>query len=184
MRYPSAIKNALDVPPEGYSSGMSFGPPFTIMFTGRFYMKKCAYLVMIALLLVPSCKKEKKFVEPDYIFAKWAKSIESLNYTDYTACEAIPKSEGVFREIYRDTYYADLMVTEVEKANEKRILKDNKGRSYIKRNVQFECTEIRRRDRKHVRLLRGDVDFIRYTDGGKERRGWLMWNRKIIRIDR
>lgn len=149
-------------------------------------MKKTCILAMVLLaaLAVFSCKKEKKFVEPEFIFAKWAKAIETLNYGDYVSCEAYPKSEGVFRELYRDTYYADLMVVEVEKLDEKNILKDHRGKPYIKRNVQFECTEIRRRDRKPVRLLRGDVDFISYIDDDKARKGWLMWNRKIIRIER
>ncbi|HNW30658.1 MAG TPA: hypothetical protein PKN50_19435 [Spirochaetota bacterium] len=149
-------------------------------------MKKTIVLVpvLILTLAVFSCKKEKKFAEPEYIFAKWARAIESLNYADYAACEAYPKSEGVFREMFRDTYYADLMVTDVEKLNEKNVLKDHLGKSYIKRNVQFECSEIRRRDRKPLRLLRGDVDFINYVDNDRSRKGWLMWNRKIIRIER
>ncbi len=149
-------------------------------------MKKiCAVSILLLLsLAVFSCKKEKKFAEPEYIFAKWARATENLNYTDYVSCEAYPKSEGVFREMFRDTYYTDLMVTDVEKLNEDRILKDHRGKSFIKRNVQFECSEIRRRDRKPVRLLRGDVDFISYVGEDRPRKGWFMWNRKIIRIDR
>lgn len=149
-------------------------------------MKKTC-IVAAALLLtlaVSSCKKEKKFAEPEYIFAKWARAIETLNYGDYAACEAYPKSDGVFREMFRDTYYADLMVTDVEKLNEKNVLKDHQGKSYIKRNVQFECSEMRRRDRKPLRLLRGDVDFISYVGDDRSKKGWLMWNRKIIRIER
>lgn len=147
--------------------------------------KTCALLLLLSMsLAVFSCKKEKKFVEPEFIFAKWAKAIETLNYTDYASCEAFPKSEGVFREMFRDAYYADLMVTEVEKLNEKNILKDHQGKSYIKRNVQFECSEIRRRDRKPVRVLRGDVDFISYVGSDRPKKGWCMWNRKIIRIER
>jgi hypothetical protein len=149
-------------------------------------MKKTCTLILLLFLslTVFSCKKEKKFVEPEFIFAKWAKAIETLNYKDYASCEAFPKSEGVFREMFRDTYYADLMVTEVEKLDEKNILKDHQGKSYIKRNVQFECSEIRRRDRKPVRVLRGDVDFISYTGEDRPKKGWYMWNRKIIRIER
>ena len=141
-------------------------------------------LGLLLILTLSSCKKEKKFMEPEFIFAKWARAIENLNYADYASCEAFPKSEGTFREMFRDTYYADLMVTEVEKLDEKNVIKDHRGKSYIKRNVQFECTEIRRRDRKPVRVLRGDVDFISYVGDDKARRGWFMWNRKIIRIER
>jgi hypothetical protein len=147
-------------------------------------MKKYALLLMlIVVLFAAECKKEKKFMEPDFIFAKWSRAIESLNYPDYASCEAYPKSEGVFREIFRETYYADLMVTEVEKADEKNIQK-GRGGSYVKRSVQFECTEVRRRDRRPLRVLRGDVDFIRFVDGSRTKQGWLMWNRKIIRINR
>jgi hypothetical protein len=147
-------------------------------------MKRYLLLLMVPALFLVACKKEKKFTAPEIIFAKWARAIETFNYPDYASCEAYPKSEGVFREMFRDSYYADLMVIEVEKLNEKETLKDTRGNPYIKRNVQFECNEIRRRDHRPVRLLRGDVDFIRFTDGDRQNRGWLMWNRKIIRIER
>jgi hypothetical protein len=147
-------------------------------------MKKAIYLALAVALAVISCKKEKKFAEPEYIFAKWTRAIERLNYKEYASCEAFPKEEPVFREIYRDYYYTDLMVTEVEKLDEKKIHKDPMGHAFISRNVQFECTEIRRNDRKPLMLLRGDVDFIRYIEGGRAAQGWLMWNRKIIRIER
>jgi hypothetical protein len=147
-------------------------------------MKKAIYLALAVALAVISCKKEKKFAEPEYIFAKWTRAIERLNYKEYASCEAFPKEEPVFREIYRDYYYTDLMVTGVEKLDEKKIHKDPMGHAFISRNVQFECTEIRRNDRKPLMLLRGDVDFIRYIEGGRAAQGWLMWNRKIIRIER
>lgn len=146
-------------------------------------MKQYLILLLVPALLLASCGKEKKFTAPEDVFAKWSRAIERLNYAEYASCEAYPKSEGVFREMFRDSYYADLMVTEVEKLDEQEVLKDHQGDSYIKRNVQFECNEIRRKDRKPVRLLRGDVDFVRYTDGDRKARGWLMWNRKIIRVE-
>ena len=142
------------------------------------------YLALAVALAVLSCKKEKKFTEPEYIFAKWTRAIEKLNYKDYASCEAFPKEEAVFKELYRESYYADLMVTGADKLDEKKIHKDPKGDAFISRNVQFECTEIRRSDRKPLMLLRGDVDFIRYTEGSRAAKGWLMWNRKIIRIRR
>ena len=147
-------------------------------------MKKLLCVTLVLAAVFSACKKEKKFMEPEYIFAKWARAIDTLNYADYRACEAFPKSEPVFREMFRDTYYADLMVTGVEKLDEKNIKKDTNGVSYMGRNVHFECTEYRRKDRKAVRVLRGDVDFIKYADGDRQKRGWLMWNRKIIRIER
>jgi hypothetical protein len=147
-------------------------------------MNRILLIMMVPLLLAISCKKEKKFAEPEYIFSKWTHAIETFNYIDYAACEAYPKSEPVFRDMFKDSYYADLMVTEVEKFDEKKIAKDSKGNSYISRNVQFECTEVRRNGKKPLRLLRGDVDFIKFADGDRKKQGWLMWNRKIIRIER
>jgi hypothetical protein len=147
-------------------------------------MRKYIILLILLPLILISCKKEKKFTEPEFIFSKWSHAIEMLNYPDYASCEAYPKSEGVFREMYREAYYADPMVMEVEKLDEKKVAKDHLGNSYLKRNVQFECTEVRRRDRKPVRLLRGDVDFIKFTSGDRQKQGWLMWNRKIVRIKR
>ena len=140
-------------------------------------------LVLMPMALV-SCKKEKKFVDPEYIFSRWSKAIEALNYREYAACEAYPKSEGVFNEMYRDTFYTDLMVTGVEKLNEDRILTDRDSNTYLKRNVQFECTEVKRAGRRPVRVLRGDVDFIHFTAGERKNQGWLMWNRKIVRVER
>ncbi|OHD67643.1 MAG: hypothetical protein A2W19_11250 [Spirochaetes bacterium RBG_16_49_21] len=147
-------------------------------------MKRITYLTLVIALAVISCKKEKKFAEPEYIFAKWTRAVERLNYADYASCEAYPKEEAVFKEIYRDSYYADLMVTGVEGLDEKKIHQDGKGDSFMSRNVQFECSEIRRKDRKPLRVLRGDVDFIKFIGGDRVKQGWLMWNRKIIRIDR
>lgn len=139
---------------------------------------------MLLVLALVACKKEKKFVEPEYVFARWEKAIEALNYHEYAACEAYPKSEGAFRGMYRDTYYADLMVTEVEKLDEKKIAVDRDGNSYLKRNVVFECTEIRRAGRRPIRVLRGDVDFIKFVSGEREKQGWMMWNRRIVRVER
>ncbi|HOD16799.1 MAG TPA: hypothetical protein PKI31_18935 [Spirochaetota bacterium] len=144
----------------------------------------CSALLVLLFLALATCKKEKKFVEPEYVFARWARAIEELNYRDYAACEAYPKSEGVFREIYRETYYADLMVTGVEKPDEKKVAVDRDGNSFIKRNVMFECNEIRRAGRRPIRVLRGDVDFIKFVSGEREKQGWMMWNRRIVRVER
>ena len=147
-------------------------------------MKQSIYLILIILFVIVSCKKEKKFAEPEYIFLKWSRAIEAFNYTDYKACEAYPKSEPVFREIYKETYFTDLMVTEIERLDENKVQKDSKGNSYLSRNVRFECAEVRRRDKKPIGILRGDVDFVKFNDGERAQKGWLMWNRKIIRIER
>ncbi|MBN2079558.1 MAG: hypothetical protein JW838_11375 [Spirochaetes bacterium] len=147
-------------------------------------MRKMPLTLMCLLLTVAGCKKEKPFVEPAYVFAKWTRATETLNYRDYVSCEAYPKSEGVFREKFRYTYYSEMMPVEVGDAVERRDPHENGKGRYKKRTVQFECAEVRRRDRKHVRVLRGEVDFIRFLEGKNAKKGWLMWNRNIVRIDR
>ncbi len=147
-------------------------------------MRKIVLLLILGILILAGCKKEKRFVEPEYVFAKWARATETLNYGEYASCEAYPKSEGVFHEMFRNSYFADMMVIETGKSVEKTDPKENGKGRYIVRNVQFECAEVRRRDRRPVRVLRGDVDFIRFLEGDRLKRGWLMWNRKIVRIER
>ncbi len=147
-------------------------------------MRKITLALLLLILAVPGCKKEKPFVEPAYVFAKWTRATETLNYADYASCEAYPKEEGVFRETFRETFYSEMMPMEIGDAVERRDPPaDGKGR-YLMRTVQFECAEVRRRDRKHVRVLRGEVDFIRFLEGAPAKRGWLMWNRNIVRVDR
>jgi hypothetical protein len=130
-----------------------------------------------------SCEKEKPFVEPGFVLKKWSRAIKDLNYQDYSACEAYPKSEAVFRDIYRDRYFEDFMVTEIEKPNEERTKKDIDGKTFVYRKISFECAEVLRKTKKPGAVLRGEVDFIKYIDKNSKS-GWLMWNRNIVRIKR
>ena len=54
------------------------------------------------LLLFSSCKRQEPFVDPAYIFLKWSGAVKALNYKDYSECEAFPKDQDVFRNLYRD----------------------------------------------------------------------------------
>ena len=76
-------------------------------------MKKTFFVLISFLLLFISCKKEKKFVEPEFILKKWNKSIKTFNYNEYKKYEAYPKSTPVFMEIYREYYMTDLIYQKI-----------------------------------------------------------------------
>ncbi len=147
-------------------------------------MKKIILAVICALLFYGGCKKEKPFTEPDVIIRKWTRAIQDFDYEDYASCEAFPKSPPVFREMYRNTYFTDCMVTEIGKLNKKDIEKDHEGNPYLHRDVFFECAQVNRKTGKPAGILRGEVKFIRYTEGPRADEGWLMWNRTLVRIKR
>lgn len=135
------------------------------------------------LIIVSSCKKEAPFNEPQYLFMKWTRAIKDLNYSKFRECEAHPKREGVFRAIYRTTYYGDCNVMEMGEFDKNDVKKDFDGNSYLSRKIWFECKEINRKKRMPIRTVRGDVDCINFIDGKRKDDGWLMWNRNIIRVD-
>jgi len=144
--------------------------------------KRLMYISIIVIVF--SCTKEEKFVEPDFILKKWSDSIKQLDYNKYKDCEAYPKGKKVFNEMYKTNYFVDLMVTDIEDLDKDNVNKDHKGNSYLTRKVSFECAEVKRISRKPAGLLRGDVDFVRFLNGSRKKEGWLMWNRSIIRIKR
>ncbi|RPI91795.1 MAG: hypothetical protein EHM32_10125 [Spirochaetales bacterium] len=82
-------------------------------------MKRIIFALVVIALVAVGCKKTDKTPEPAYVITKWARAIQDMNYQNYSRCEAYPKSEAVFRDMYRDYYLTDLMVTSVEDANEK-----------------------------------------------------------------
>ncbi|MCP4130721.1 MAG: hypothetical protein GY754_07045 [bacterium] len=147
-------------------------------------MKKTVIALALMLVVTGGCKKEKKFVEPDFILRKWAKATETLNYKDYAKCEAYPKAAGVFKDMYMEYYLADLMVTKIEDLDKEDVKKDKDGNSYIHRMVYFECSEVKRKTKKPVNVVRGDVVFIRFIGTEREQEGWLMSNRTLMRIKR
>jgi hypothetical protein len=149
-------------------------------------MKKTivSILILIVFMLSACSGKKKTYPEAEQVLHKWAKAIEILNYNDYIATEVYPKEHPVFIEMYKEFYLADLMIVEADKINEKDVKKDNQGNSYIKRNLKFECAEVKRKTRKHSVLIMGDVDMIKFIDGKRIKDGWLMSNRTLIRIKR
>ncbi len=140
-------------------------------------------LVLLSLMLI-SCKKDDKVPEPAYVLQKWAKSLEKLNYKKYSKCEAYPKAESVFREMYRDYYIIDIATIDVEDADEKEIRKNYKGDSFLHRAVSFEGTAVKRDSKKPYQLIRGDAVFVKFIDGKRKNDGWLMSNRTLTRINK
>lgn len=147
-------------------------------------MRKVACCILIVASVVLSCGSQKKFVEPDSVLKKWSKAIRDLNYREYSACEAYPRSEAVFREMYKDYYIADLMVTDKEDVDEENVRKDRNGKSYIHRSVSFEGAIVQRKGNEPVQVLRGNAVFIKFIDGERSDEDWLISNRTFIRIDR
>jgi hypothetical protein len=147
------------------------------------FKKIITLIFAAALLLVISCKKKEIFVDPAYIFLKWSSAVRSLNYKEYSECEAFPKDESVFRELYGNFYLTGLTIRNLGKFNEKDTKTDAAGYEYKFRSVYFECVRIIRKTGRPVQNMKGDVEFINYIDGPKKDKGWLMFNRTIINTD-
>jgi hypothetical protein len=148
------------------------------------HMKKVLIALAIAFALTITCKDRDRFAEPNYMLIKWAKSIQALNYRDYSSCEAYPKTEPVFREMYKDYFLTDVMTTAIEDADEKNKRNDQDGNAYLHRSVSFECNVVNRGTKKPYQIMRGDAVFIRFLDGKRAKDGWLISNRTLIRINR
>ncbi len=148
--------------------------------------KKSVLILSAAIIasLVLSCKDESRFVEPNYVLRKWASAIQQLNYREYASCEANPKAEAVFREMYREYYLVDVMATDVDDVGSSREMKDPKGLRYLSRHLEFEAAIIQRKTAKPGGLIRGNVEFIKYIDGGRAKDGWLLSNRTLIHVPR
>jgi hypothetical protein len=131
-----------------------------------------------------SCKKKETDREPGYVLQRWARAIENLDYNSYSKCEAYPKSQGVFMEMYTDDYFTDLLVIEVGDPDNKNIRKDYRGDSYISRKVSFNAAAVKRGKAVPYQTVNGDVDFYKFSDGEKSKSGWLISNRTITRVNK
>lgn len=140
-----------------------------------------AVLILSIAFVAVSCKKDDIFVDPAYVFLKWTHALKELGYDDYSRCEAYPKTADVFRQLYSDYYYKDLVTREIGEYNENDIKRDIDGNRYTHRMVYFECKRIDRKTDKSIESMKGEVEFIRYLDEPGSSRGWLMYNRTIIR---
>ncbi len=136
--------------------------------------------VILTLSFTISCSEKKAFVDPAFVFLKWSSAVKNLNYKEYSECEAFPKDEIVFRELYTDFYFTDLIIRELGKYNENDIDSDIDGYKYTLRKVYFECRRVERKTGRAVQDMKGDIEFINYINGPKLNKGWLMYNRTII----
>jgi len=144
------------------------------------FNKYPAVVLILFLFFVYSCKEKKAFVDPAYVFMKWSSAVKNLNYGQYAECEAFPKDEIVFRELYTDFYYSDLIIRELGKFDENVTGSDIDGFKYNIRKVYFECRRVERKTGRAVQEMKGDIEFINYINGPKLNKGWLMYNRTII----
>ena len=144
-------------------------------------MKKPVALLFFAFFFY-ACKEKERFVEADIVLNKWSKASETLNYEDYKKCEAYPKEKTDFDEIYKNYYFSQITVTKIEDLNERDTKTDFEGNSFIKRNVFFECIEFNRQTQKENQFVKGEVFFIKFVNCAREKEGWLMANRTIIRF--
>ncbi len=142
--------------------------------------KAIAVLLIFTFSITLSCKGKKAFVDPAYVFLKWSSAVKNLNYKEYSECEAFPKDEIVFRELYTDFYYADLLIRNLGEYNENDIRRDIEGNKYNLRKVYFECKRVERKSGHAVQEMKGDIEFVNYINGPKLNKGWLMYNRTII----
>ena len=140
------------------------------------------FFVLIVFLSAFSCKKKEMDLEPVYVLQKWVRSIEKLDYSAYSKCEAYPKSEGVFLEMYKDDFFTDLTIMKVDEADEENVRKDYKGNSYVTRKAYFEASAVKRGKGNTYQLVSGDAEFFKFLDGEKSQNGWLIANRTITRV--
>lgn len=144
-------------------------------------ISKAAVLTLtLAVSIIISCNKKEAFVDPAYVFLKWSSAVKNLNYKEYSECEAFPKDELVFRELYTDFYYADLVIRNLDEYNESDFRSDIEGYKYNLRKVYFECKRVERKTGRAVQEMKGDIEFINYINGPRLDKGWLMYNRTII----
>lgn len=141
-------------------------------------------LTMSAACVISGCKKEEAtFTAHEVLLSRWCKASETLNYELYKKCEAYPREQSVFNDMYKDFYFADPRVVKLEDLNEKDIQKDFDGNSFVKRNLYFECVEVKRSDKKQVRL-NGEAFIIKFTNGNRAGEDWFMANRTLVRLER
>ncbi len=149
-------------------------------------MKKIKFFILVSVFIFlvvsfTSCKEKKAFVEPTFVFMKWSDAIKKLNYRYYSECEVFPKERSVFSEIYGDHYYSDVFVKNLGDYDEENIRTDSEGNRFNHRKVYFECRRISRKTGMPVQNMKGDVLFVKYLSGARADKGWLMFNRTIIR---
>ncbi len=147
-------------------------------------MKKIFIIsVLFICACFSSCKEEEKFTTPDYVLKKWSVSTKQLDYRSYSSCEANPVSIPVFREMFRTHYFGDMNVTGMDDYDAEDLKKDPDDMAYNHRLVRFECNQIDRRTNKTIQRIIGDVLFVKFIEGKNKKKGWIMSNRTMTRLN-
>lgn len=148
-------------------------------------MRKLFLMLMVfGIIFLSSCGKKEKDPEPGMLLYKWAKAAERLDYKTYSICEAYPKGESVFREIFKDDYYSDISVITIGDPDTEKKQKDFSGNSFIQRTVTFEGNAVKRVNSKPYQIVNGDVMLIKFLEGERKKDGWLILNRTITRVNK
>ncbi len=144
-------------------------------------LKISAVFFLLAFFIISSgCGKKEDLSSFSLLLNRWATSTEKMDYAVYAKTEAYPREQSVFREIYRDSCYADVQILKVEDCDgEERT--DFEGSVFIKRNIIFECRQVLRAGKKSS-PVRGEVFAVKFKTGSRSGDGWLLANRTLIHL--
>jgi len=138
---------------------------------------------IIAIIMFSGCTEKKDFSEPAGVINNWADAIKKLDYTTYSRIEAFPKSERSFKKMYDEYFIENITVTEVDPVNGVQNGKDHNNTQIEFKNVQFMANAVNRSTGKTYQSVMGQVKMIRYPEGKKSERGWMLSNRTLVRIN-
>jgi len=139
--------------------------------------------IIIAVIMLAGCTEKKDFSEPATVINQWADAIKKLDYSTYRRIEAFPKSERSFKKMYDEYFIENITVTEVDPVDDVQRGKDHNNTPIEFKNVQFMANAVNRSTGKPYQSVMGQVKMIRYTEGNKSERGWMLSNRTLVRIN-
>ena len=139
--------------------------------------------IVLVIILAVGCKEERDYSEPEHLLNYWANATEKLDYSKYSRIEASPSAERSFRKMYENYYISNIRITDVDPEEGVNSGKDHNETAIEYKNVHFIANTVVRNTGKPLQSVRGEVKMIRYPEGRKSDKGWMMSNRTIIRID-
>jgi len=155
-------------------------------------MKKTvlAICISLTLLVLFSCKSDftpfggRPIAQPERVLKKWVNAIKNLDYERYAECEAYPRTREEFLNMFKDFYFDEIQIHINDETHEQQeeTRSDLDGDEYRKRGLSFDGVMVNRQNQAIEKRIIGDVNFIRYVDLPKSKRGWLMFNRTLIEI--
>jgi hypothetical protein len=127
--------------------------------------------LMFAAVFI-SCSGKKDFSSEQGILSAWATAAKNRDNGAYSRVSAYPRTQDQFNEMYRDYYFADIVVVDV--SGESDPVKDAAGKSFVKKEISFTGYSVNRKDNKRSPMT-GKVDLIKFKDGT----AWLVANRVV-----